>query len=594
MGVFRPVSVAGEHDRVVELLLSHPGVEQEYADALAVTYDDLHADAAAAHAEIVNRFGDLSHRFDALVVLGSDYADLATQSELAFNARIAANLGSPVVLVVPGVGRTPAQIRSAADLARAELAAEYAQPLAVFANRVAPENLDATRAALAEGEDLLTGALPEVPLLIAPSVQDLMTACNGHLVLGSPEWLSKESLGFVVAAMSLENVLVRLHEDTTVIAPGDRPDLLPGLLLAHQSGTFPRLAAIVLTGGYEPPAPIDRLLRRHPAGRPDHRHRPGHLRDAPRLWPPCAGTCTAGSTVKVETALRVFAECDRRPARPGRHGRRAVPGHHAADVPVPADRVGRRTIAGASSCPRVTTNGSSGRRPPCCGSASPTSPCSARRRRCGPRPPSSASTCRRPRCRPNDPDLVERFAVEYTRLRAAKGMTVERARRHRLRRLVLRHHDGPSRAGRRDGRPVRRTRPRTPSARRSRSSRRCQGYPIVSSVFLMCLADRVLVYADCAVNPDPTAEQLADIAISSADTALRFGIEPRIAMLSYSTGTSGSGSDVDKVRAATELVHGNGVPICWSRVRSSTTPRSTLGWPQPNCRGRRWPGGRRC
>jgi phosphate acetyltransferase len=81
------------------------------------------------------------------------------------------------------------------------------------------------------------------------------------------------------------------------------------------------------------------------------------------------------------------------------------------------------------------------------------------------------------------------------------------------------------------------------------------GVSIVSSVFFMCLADRVLVYGDCAVNPNPTAEQLADIAISSADTAAQFGVEPRIAMLSYSTGASGSGADVERVRTATDLVH---------------------------------------
>jgi phosphate acetyltransferase len=76
---------------------------------------------------------------------------------------------------------------------------------------------------------------------------------------------------------------------------------------------------------------------------------------------------------------------------------------------------------------------------------------------------------------------------------------------------------------------------------------------VVSSVFFMCLADKVLVYGDCAVNPDPNPEQLADIAISSALTAQAFGVEPYVAMLSYSTGASGSGGDVEKVRAATEI-----------------------------------------
>ncbi|MGD9732577.1 MAG: phosphate acetyltransferase, partial [Desulfamplus sp.] len=76
---------------------------------------------------------------------------------------------------------------------------------------------------------------------------------------------------------------------------------------------------------------------------------------------------------------------------------------------------------------------------------------------------------------------------------------------------------------------------------------------IVSSVMFMCLEDRVLVYGDCAINPDPNAEQLAEIAISSAQTALVFGVEPVVAMLSYSTGASGTGSEVDKVRQAAEI-----------------------------------------
>ena len=77
---------------------------------------------------------------------------------------------------------------------------------------------------------------------------------------------------------------------------------------------------------------------------------------------------------------------------------------------------------------------------------------------------------------------------------------------------------------------------------------------VVSSVFFMCLENRVTVYGDCAINPNPTAEELAEIAISSANTSLSFGIEPKIAMLSYSSGTSGVGEDVEKVRKATKLV----------------------------------------
>jgi len=80
------------------------------------------------------------------------------------------------------------------------------------------------------------------------------------------------------------------------------------------------------------------------------------------------------------------------------------------------------------------------------------------------------------------------------------------------------------------------------------------GCSIVSSVFLMCLADHVVVFGDCAVNPDPNPEQLADIAISSAETARVFGVDPLIAMLSYSTGESGKGAEVDKVREATKIV----------------------------------------
>lgn len=154
---------------------------------------------------------------------------------------------------------------------------------------------------------------------------------------------------------------------------------------------------------------------------------------------------------------------------------------------------------------------------------------------------------------PDDPELVERFAEEYARLRAHKGVTVEAAR-EKLRDLsyfgtMMVHLDLAD--GMVSGAVNTTANTIRPSLEFIKTS---PGVSVVSGSFLMCMSNRVLVYADCAVNPDPTPEQLADIAISSAKTAESFGIEPRVAMLSYSTGDSGFGADVDKVREATRLV----------------------------------------
>jgi phosphate acetyltransferase len=154
---------------------------------------------------------------------------------------------------------------------------------------------------------------------------------------------------------------------------------------------------------------------------------------------------------------------------------------------------------------------------------------------------------------PTASDLLEPFAAEYARRRAHKGVTVERARE-----IVqdvsyfgtMMVHMGEA-DGMVSGAAHTTAHTITPAFEIIRTT---PGTSIVSSVFFMCLEDRVLVYGDCAVVPDPTAEQLADIAVSAADTAVRFGIEPRVAMLSYSTGRSSSGTDVDKVRTATALV----------------------------------------
>ena len=310
VGVFRPlttVGAGGETDLVVDLLVSQPGIEQTYAEALGVTYEAARENADEALHEIVERFGRLTDRFEVIVVVGSDYVDVASGTELSFNAKIAANLGSPAVLVVHGRARTPDQIRAAADSAITELRANHAQTVAVIANRVDVDALDAVRAALADLPGVVTAAIGENPVLSAPSFRALAEAAEAELVLGSQTWMDRESLGLIVAAMSLPNVLDRLVPDVTVIAPSDRTDLIPGLMLAHQSGTFPTLAGIVLTGGYAIPETIQRLSQGVQQDLPIALTSLGTFATAERLLR-VRGPMTKTSVNKIESARRSFAE----------------------------------------------------------------------------------------------------------------------------------------------------------------------------------------------------------------------------------------------------------------------------------------------
>ena len=557
VGVFRPLTTAvhtrdGDVDLIVDLLVSQPGVDQSYADALGVTYDHARTDPDEALHVIVERFGHLAERYEMILVLGSDYTDVSTGTELSLNAKIAANLGSPVVLVVHGRERTPEQIRTAADGAIAELRANHAHTVAVVANRVEPEEVEQTRAALAGLDPLVVAALPENPLLSAPTFRALVEAADGQLTLGSESWMDRESLGLIVAAMSLPNVLTRLSADVTVIAPSDRTDLIPGLTLAHQSGTFPTLAGILLTGGYPLPDSIRRLSEGVQQTLPIALTDLGTFTTAERLMR-VRGPLTKASTSKVETARRLFAEQVDQAAL-------------LAAVNVPASEVRTPLMFEYQLVERARADRQHIVLPEATDDRILEAAAILLRRGVADLTLLGAETKVRARASalgldldsaavvsPTDPELVERFAVAYAEARAHKGMTVQKAR-ERVTDIsyfgTMMVHLGlangmVSGAVNTTAHTIRpalefiKTRP---------------GVDTVSSVFLMCLADRVLVYGDCAVIPEPTTEQLADIALSSADTARQFGIEPRVAMLSYSTGSSGAGAEVEKVRAATALV----------------------------------------
>jgi phosphate acetyltransferase len=556
VGIFRPLTTTSsgsdDVDLIVDLLVNQPGITQSYDEAIGVTYDAAREDADEALHVIVERFGQLSDRFDVILVIGSDYTDVATGTELSFNGKIAANLGSSVVLVVHGRERTPEQIRTAAASAIAELRTQHAHPVAVIANRVDQDAVDAVRTELARLSDVVTAAIPRSQLLSAPTFRALVEAADAELVLGSEAWMDREALSVIVAAMSLPHVLDRLLPDVAVIAPSDRTDLLPGLMLAHQSGTFPPLAGILLTGGYEIPDSIRRLSEGVQQDLPIALTNLGTYTTAERLMR-VRGPITKESSRKIETARRVFAE------QVDQTALLEAINVSASDVRTPlmfeyqvveqarADR--QRIVLPESEDDRILEAAAILLRRGVANLILLGDETKVRARASALGLDLDEASI----ASPSDPELVERFATVYAEARAHKGMTLQRARQvvtdisyFGTMMVHLGMADGMvSGAVNTTAHTIR------PALELIKTK---PGVNTVSSVFLMCLADRVLAYGDCAVIPEPTTEQLADIAISSAETAHQFGIEPRVAMLSYSTGTSGSGADVEKVRAATELV----------------------------------------
>ncbi|MFD7872132.1 phosphate acetyltransferase [Microbacterium sp. NPDC059771] len=569
VGVFRPIarSVA-ERDEILELLLAHDGVQLDYDDCIGVTYDDVRADPEAALATIVARFKAVEAQCDAVVIVGSDYTDVASPAELGFNARIAANLAAPVLLVLSGrdqqrqaeqlgttTARTPAAVGQIAALALSELAAERAELFAVAVNRADPEALEpivaAVRAVL-PADRTPVWAIPEDRALVAPSIRGILAAIDGTLLAGDEERLTAVALSIVVAGMSMVNVLPRITEEAVVVIPADRTEVLLAALLADSSGTFPRIAGIVLNGPFPLPAPILQLLDGFASSVPIITTDLGTYDTAVRVMG-TRGRITADARGRYERALGLFqahvdiAELTEQLGLAEAHVVTPLMFQYGLMERARADR--RRIVLPEGDDDRILRAAATllARDVADLTILGDEAAIRARASELG------VDIADAQILSPTDPELVQRFAEEYARLRAHKGITLERAADtvtdvsyFGTMMVHLGLADGMvSGAAHTTAHTIR------PSFEIIKTK---PGVEVVSSVFLMALADRVLVYGDCAVIPDPTAEQLADIAISSATTARQFGIDPRVAMLSYSTGESGSGADVDKVRQATALV----------------------------------------
>ncbi|MFJ9619908.1 phosphate acetyltransferase [Streptomyces noursei] len=555
VGVFRPLIHEGP-DRLYELLRARYRLAQPADSVYGISYEE----AAALQAErgtdelvsrLVDRFHQVAREYEYVLVLGSDYAGTSLPDELALNARLANEFGAAVIPVVGGQGQEAESVRAEARNAYRAYTTLGCDVVALVVNRVAPEQRTAIVERLAARLPVPCYALPEDGSLSAPTVGQIVQALGAEILLGDDSGLARDARDFVFGGAMLPTFLQALTPGCLVVTPGDRADLVIGSLAAHSAGA-PSIAGVLLTLHERPGPDIMALAARLAPGTPVVSVPGGSFPTAAELFA-IEGKLNAASPRKAETALGLFerhvdtAELTDRisVARSGR----VTPMMFEHEL-IERSRAGRRRVVLPEGTEeRVLRAADVLLRRDVCDLTLLGEEEAIRKRAAD----LAIDLADAQIIDPQTSALRERFAELYATLRSHKGVSYELA--YDVVADVSYFGTLMVQEGLADGMVSGAVHSTAATIRPAFEIIKTRpGAQIVSSVFFMCLADRVLVYGDCAVNPDPNAEQLADIAIQSATTAARFGVEPRIAMLSYSTGTSGSGADVDKVRKATELV----------------------------------------
>ncbi|HAR96568.1 MAG TPA: phosphate acetyltransferase [Deltaproteobacteria bacterium] len=561
VSMFRPIlSEKAPLDRLTTLMkdlyhLTFPAEEAygvPFADAKMLLasgqYDDLYS-------RIIERYKSLESKSDFVLCVGSDYRGVSTALEFDFNVEVARNLGSPLVPIVNGRGKGAGAIVNTVRAIAGTLEEKKCDVLAFIVNRVDPERLeDVVKAVKTNSSDTKpVYLLPEEPLLERPTVREIAGVLGAELIGGDAERLDGDVTNIKIGAMELPDFLDHLEEGSLVITPGDRSDIIMGTLAADRSTAYPHIAAVLLTGGLRPAPQVSKLIEglkvspvpilavkteTFTAAMQVHNVRPSFTAQSKRKIASALGL--------VESSMDIPSLLER--AAVGRSDR-VTPLTFQYELINRAKQQRVRIVLPEGTEERILRAAEIALLRYICDITLLGDEAEVR----GKASSLGLSIDRAQIIDPLTSELLPVFADAYFEMRKHKGVSLDMARDTMAdvsyfgTMMVQRGLAGGMVSGsvHTTAHTIR------PSLEFVRTK---PGISIVSSVFFMCLADRVLVYGDCAVVPEPTTEQLADIAISSAETAKAFDIEPRVAMLSYSTGESGSGPDVERVRDATRMV----------------------------------------
>lgn len=505
--------------------------------------------------KIIEKYKAMEERCDFVLVEGTSFSGEGTIIEFDINVVIAKNLGIPAILLASGVGKTLDGLVGNLQIAYDTFKDKGVKVLAVIGNKVRPENLDLVVEGLQKQlpTSVLVNAIPLNPVLANPSVKEICDTLNGKILFGEA-YINNQVDGFSVGAMQLRNYLIHLKENGLVITPGDRADIILGALQANISANYPAISGIVLTGGITPEESIQKLIEGLSEVVPIISVEGGTFAMANQIGA-IKSQMYAENTEKIRTSISDFEKYVSTDVLAEKlitfQADGITPRMFQYNLLKRAKTRKKHIVLPEATDARILT------------AAKLLTDIDAVELTLLGDPKQITDKIEKlelgldlkkvsivdPVASPN----FEAYATTLFELRKHKNVDLTMARdlmedvSYFGTMMVYQGHADGMVSG-----AIHTTQHTILPALQFVKTK--PDVSLVSSVFFMCLPDRVVVFGDCAINPNPSAEQLAEIAISSADTSSAFGIEPRIAMLSYSSGASGSGEDVDRVRQATQMV----------------------------------------
>lgn len=563
VGYFRPIIEDTEDDKIdshIQTVIDYFKLNIPYEDAYAITKSKLIKEKNSGNIDsvidlIIEKYKALEDKFDFVLVEGTSFSGEGTAIELDINVLIAKNLGIPVTIVGSGENKSIEELVDTLNLTFNTFKEKDVEVISIIANKVLAEDKDLINIKLKNtfSEDILKFEIPVVKGLDSPTFMEIVKELDGKLLFGEKN-VNNPVESFSVGAMQLRNYLQHITEKGLVITPGDRADIILGALLANQSANYPSVSGIILTGGIVPEDTIMKLIEGSSDIVPVASVEDGTYLIANRIGA-IKSKIYADNIQKIETSIQVFQkyvnleelseklvtfEVDGITPRMFQYNLLKQAKKERKHIVLPEGNDDRILIAISRlqemDVVDLTVIGSK-------------KEIEKRATELNIHIDYSKLNIVSPHESPN----YQSYSETYYELRKQKNVTLAMAQDlmedvsyYGTMMVYKGHADGMvSGAAHTTQHTI------LPALQFVKTRPECK---IVSSIFFMCLENRVSIFGDCAINPNPTAEQLAEIAISSADSSVAFGIEPKIAMLSYSSGNSGKGDDVDKVRNATEIV----------------------------------------